>query len=79
LDSRGIRYAGYARKIELHELIKLNKPKSKTFHVNRILAQHGHISLGIPPTTWSLTQQKIWNIILKKWMALRNVTFKLKD
>lgn len=79
LDSRGIRYADYARKIEIHELIKLNKPKLKTFHVNRKLAQHGHISLGLPPTTWSLKQQNIWDIIKKNWMAVRNVTFKLKD
>jgi hypothetical protein len=30
MDSSGIRYADYATKIELHELIKTNKPKFKT-------------------------------------------------
>lgn len=49
MDSRGIRYADYAKKIELHELIKKNKPKFKTQYVDRMLAQHEHISLGLPP------------------------------
>jgi hypothetical protein len=47
--SIGIRYADYATKIELHQLIKTNKPKFKTEHVDRMLAQHEHISLGLPP------------------------------
>jgi len=47
MDSRGIRYTDYATKIELHELIKMNKPKFKTEHVDRMLAQHERISLGL--------------------------------
>jgi hypothetical protein len=31
-------------KIELHELIKLHKPKFRILHVDEILAEHGHVS-----------------------------------
>lgn len=47
MDSRGIRYTDYATKIELRELIKTNKLKFKTEHVDRMLAQHECISLGL--------------------------------
>jgi hypothetical protein len=51
LDSRGIWYAEDAMKIELFEIIKLNKPGIKTCTVGSILAQHGHyLSTSLPPT-----------------------------
>jgi hypothetical protein len=58
MDSSGIRYADYATKIELHELIKTNKPKLKTEHVDKMLAQHEHISLGLPPCHLELNATK---------------------
>jgi hypothetical protein len=38
LDSRDILYPDYAKKIELHEIIKMKKPKFKTVRVDRMLA-----------------------------------------
>ena len=81
MDSRGIRYADYATKIELHELIKTNKPKSKTQHVDCKLAQHEGISLGLSPYHSELNAKKnIWDITrTKNWLTARNVTFKFHD
>jgi hypothetical protein len=42
LDSRGVRYVDDATRTEVDELIELNYPKLKVFHVDRILAEHGY-------------------------------------
>jgi hypothetical protein len=62
-----------AKKIELHELIKLSKPKFRIFYVDGILAEHGHVCLHLPPYHPELNAtEKIWAIV-KNWVAARNV------
>ncbi|KAJ4445927.1 hypothetical protein ANN_12613 [Periplaneta americana] len=79
LDSHGIRYADDATKIELIELVKLHKPRYKTFSIDSILARHGHVTIRLPPYHPELNAiEKIWGIV-KNWVAQNNVTFKLDD
>jgi hypothetical protein len=62
-----------AMKIELHELIKLSKPKFRILHVDGILAEHGHVCLHLPLYHPELNAtEKIWAIV-KNWVAARNV------
>jgi len=62
-----------AKKIELHELIKLSKPKFRIFYVDGILAEHGHVCLHLPSYHPELNAtEKVWAIV-KNWVAARNV------
>ena len=60
-----------ATKIKLHELIKLSTPKFRIFHVDGILAEHGHVCSHLPPYHPELNAtEKIWTIV-KNWVAAR--------
>lgn len=60
-------------KIELNELIKLSTTKFRIFHVDGILAEHGHVCLHLPPYHPELNAtEKIWAFV-KNWVAARNV------
>jgi hypothetical protein len=66
-------------KVELHEIMRSNKPKYKTFDVDRILAEHGHVTLHLPPYRLELNAiEKVWAVV-KNWVAARNATFNLHD
>lgn len=62
-----------ATKIELHELIKLCKPKFRIFHVDGILAEHGHVCLHLPPYHPVLNATEKILVIVKNWVAARNL------
>jgi transposase len=69
VDDRDIHYTDDVTKIEIHEFIKLNKPKFKALHVDRILAEHGHISLHLPFYHLELNAiEKIWAIAKTGWL-----------
>jgi transposase len=64
LNSRGIRYADDGKEIEFYELIRSNKPKYKMFDDDRILAEHGHVTLRLPPYHPELNAiEKIWAVV----------------
>jgi hypothetical protein len=49
------------------------------FDVDRVLAEHGHVTLRFPPYHPELDAiEKIWAVV-KIWVATRNVTFNLHD
>lgn len=66
-------------KTQLYDLIKLHKPRHKTYAIDKLLAEHGHSVLRLPPYHPDLNPiELIWSD-LKNWVSSRNVTFKIED
>jgi hypothetical protein len=79
LDTRGICYPQDSTKVELFQLIKINKYTFQKFSADRLLARHGHAALRLPPYHPELNlTQKMW-ATLKNWVAMKNVKFQLQD
>jgi hypothetical protein len=49
LSGRGIPFSDRMCKPELYSLIKLLKPRFKTFKIDAVRAEHGHSVLRLPP------------------------------
>ena len=61
LDERGIWYSSDITKAELYDLIKMHKPQYETFAIDRLLADHGHTVLRLPPYHPDLNPiEKMW-------------------
>lgn len=79
LTAKGIFFHPSMYKPELYDLIKINKPRFKTYEIDRLLAGHGHTVLRLPPYHTDLNPiEKMWALI-KDYVAHKNVTFKLED
>jgi len=79
LDKRGIRCSSDVTKAELYDLIKMHKPQYETLAIVRLLADHGHTVLRLPPYHPDLNPtEQYWGIV-KTRIAAKNVTFKLQD
>ena len=66
-------------KAELYDIIKKNKPEKKTYVVDEMLAEYGHLVLRLPPYHCTLNPiELVWGI-MKNDVARRNNTFKLAD
>jgi len=79
LDKHGIRYSSNMTKAELYDLIKVHKPQYETFEIDRLLADHGHTVLRLPPYHPDLNPIEQICGIVKTRIAAKNVTFKLQD
>ncbi|KAG8236840.1 hypothetical protein J437_LFUL017124 [Ladona fulva] len=78
LDLSGQQYSSKETKIELYEKIRRHK-EARIFEVYRVFAEHRHSVLRLPPYHPELNPiENIWGI-MKNWVAMRNVTFKLED
>jgi len=65
-------------KAELN-FIKMHKLQNETLAIDRLLADHGHTMLRLPPYHPDLNPiQQIWGIV-KTRIAAKNVVFKLQD
>jgi hypothetical protein len=79
LDTRGIRYPECSTKVELFQLIKINKPTFQLFSNDSLLTRYGHVALRLPPYHPELNPiEKMWAMV-KKWVAMKNVTFQSQD
>jgi hypothetical protein len=79
LDTRGIRYPEDSTKVELFQLIKINKPTFQLFSNDSLLARYAHVALRLPPYhPEPNTIEKMWAMV-KIWVAMTNVTFQLED
>jgi hypothetical protein len=77
LDTRGIRYPEGSTKVELFQLIKINKPTFQLFSNDTLLARYGHVALRLPPYHPELNPiEKMWSMV-KNWVAMKNVSFQL--
>jgi transposase len=79
LDTRGIRYPESSTKVELFQLIKINKHTFHKFSTDSLLARDGHVALRLLPFHPELNPiEKMWEMA-KNWVAMKNVTFQLQD
>jgi transposase len=77
MNERGIFFETKETKPELYEKIKLHKPIHKNYVLDRVMAQHGHSVLRLPPYHPELNPiEKIWALV-KNYVETYNVTFKL--
>lgn len=78
LAERNIQHSDSMTKPELYEIIKANKPRP-VYQLDKLLAQHGHRVLRLPPYHPDLNPiEKVWALV-KNWVATHNVTYKLED
>jgi transposase len=78
LDTGGVVYEQSDTKIELYAKIKRRK-EPVIYEVDRLLAEHGHSTLRLPPYHPELNPiENIWGV-MKNWVAANNVTFKLDN
>jgi hypothetical protein len=79
LDTRGIRYPEDSTKVELFQLININKPTFQKSSTDSRLSRYGHVALRLPPNHPELNPiEKMWAMV-KKWVAMNNITFQLQD
>jgi transposase len=64
LDTRGIRYTEGSTKVELFQLIKINKSTFQKFSTDSLLARYGHVALRVPPYHSELNPtEKMWAVV----------------
>jgi len=79
VDKRGTQYRSDMKKAELYNIIKVHKPQYETFAIDRLLANHRHRVLRLPPYHPALNPiEKIWGMV-KTRIAAKDVTFKQQD
>jgi hypothetical protein len=66
-------------KPELYSLIKLRKPRFKTFKIDALLAEHGHPVLHLPPYYPDLNPIELIWASVKEYVARKNVSVRLDD
>lgn len=79
LSERNIIWQIRDTKMDLYNIIKLHKPRNKNYVADKLLAEHGHVVLRLPPYHPELNPiEKIWALV-KNRVAARNTTFKMDD
>ena len=79
LTEKNIPFPENFSKTKLYELIKLHKPRQKSYVIDSILAEHGHTALRLPPYHPDLNPiELIWSDV-KEWVGQRNTTFKINE
>jgi transposase len=79
LSQKNIPYNPTMTKPELYDIIKIHRNKSPDYRMDKILKEHGHEILRLPPYSPEFNPiENIWGIV-KNWVASHNVSFKLKD
>jgi hypothetical protein len=63
----------------LYSLIKLLKPRFKTFKIDALLAEHGHSALRLPPYHPDRNPTELIWASIKEYVARKNVIFRLDD
>jgi hypothetical protein len=79
LNEKIIPHTEDMRKPDLYELIKTHKPLYHNYKTDMILAEHGHSVLRLPPYRPELNPIELIWATVKKWVADRNVTFRMED
>ena len=79
LTKKNIQFENSMLKPDLYTLIKLYKPKYKTYEIDELLHNHGHSVLRLPPYHPDLNPIELVWASLKEYVAKRNVTFNFND
>lgn len=78
LTARNIAFTNEMLKVELYNIIKLHKPRFKTYEIDKILADKGHSVLRLPPYHPDLNPIELVWASMKQYVAEKNVTFNFK-
>nr|CAH7768318.1 unnamed protein product [Callosobruchus chinensis] len=78
LRQRNIPFSEEMLKAELYSLIKIYKPRYKTYEIDKIMTEAGHSVLRIPPYHPDLNPMELVWAALKQYVAERNVDFNFK-
>jgi hypothetical protein len=79
LSDRGIPFSDRTCSPELYSLIKLRKPRFRTFKVDALLAEDGHSALRLPPYHPDLNQIGLIWASVEEYVARKNISFRLDD
>jgi transposase len=78
LSTRNLFFELNETKTELYTKIKLHKSTHKSYVIDKLLAEHGHVVLRLPPYHPELNPiEKIWALV-KNYVAANNTLFTLK-
>nr|CAH7720764.1 unnamed protein product [Callosobruchus chinensis] len=78
LRQRNIPLSEEILKAELYSLIKIYKPRYKTYEIDKIITEAGHSVLRLPPYHPDLNPIELVWASLKQYAAERNVDFNFK-
>ena len=79
LSDKNIPHTSSQTRVELLELVKLNKPNKKTYEIDLIARQHGHRVVRLPPYHCHYNPiELIWSQV-KGYVADKNNSFKFAD
>lgn len=77
LQEKGIPYSEYMLKPQLHKIIKLHKEQHKTYTIDKILTEHGHTVLRLPPYHPDLNAIEMAWASVKGYVASKNVSWNI--
>lgn len=78
LGQQNIPFTDEMLKIDLYALIKLHKPRFKTYEIDTIMEQNGHTVLRLPPYHPDLNPIELVWASLKQFVAEKNLNFNFK-
>nr|CAH7720011.1 unnamed protein product [Callosobruchus chinensis] len=78
LRQRNIPFSEETLKAELYSLIKIYKPRYKTYEIDKIMTEAGHCVSRLPPYHPNLNPIELVWASLKQYVAERNVDFNFK-
>lgn len=77
LSEKGIQFDEIMLKPQLYQLIKTHKEQYKTFSIDKILAEHNHIILRLPPYHPDLNPIEMAWAMIKQYVGSKNVKWNL--
>jgi hypothetical protein len=79
LNERNIFFDFSETKPEVYEKIKTPKPNRQVYAIDKLLSEHGHSVLRLPPYHPELNPIELIWVLVKNYVAAHNVTFNLDD
>lgn len=77
LREKGIQHEVRMLKPQLHHLIKINKDQYKKFNIDKIMAEHGHDVIRLPPYHPDLNPIEMAWAAIKGYVGSKNVTWNI--
>lgn len=78
LRQRNVPFTDEMLKIDLYSLVKVWKPRFKTYEIDKIMSEKGHSVLRLPPYHPDLNPIELVWASLKQYVAEKNVDFHFK-
>jgi hypothetical protein len=75
LNERNIFFDFSETKPEVYEKVKIPKPNRQVYAIDKLLSEHGHSVLRLPPYHPELNPIELIWVLVKNYVAAHNVTF----